>query len=523
MRFGGLWAGLFLLGLGAPAHAAWQEVRTPHFLIYSEGSPDFIRRFANNLERFDQSLRKIFQFADPAGDDPNPLTIFMVDSVEQVNSLCRGGHDKANRAEADAACRYVAGFYDGRASGSVAFVPRAVWDGSIGARTILFHEYAHHMMLANSQAAYPAWYVEGFAEFISNVKLDKPGEVGVGLPANDRYGSLIGGRRIPVRELLTTRAASLNSEDSVTFYARSWLLTHYLTFSLPRNGQITKYLAAINQGKSSADAASMAFGDLDALNKELEAYLTRGKFSYRPVPVTDLPAAAIRIRRLERGEAAMMPIRLQSQRAVTEQSAPLLAGQARHIAAAWPSDPGAQLILAEAEYDAGYDDEAEAAADRVLAVQPDNRKAMIFKALAIMHRAKEANQFADAIWKAARGWLLKANKAEPDAAWPLVLFYRSFLEQGKSPTANAIAALEQGAGLAPQDDQVRMMLVRQYLRERKVAQARAMLVPLAFDPHAAEDNPARRLLERLDKNGLAALSGPNIDISIEDPEPDNGK
>ncbi|MCZ4341056.1 hypothetical protein O4H52_05550 [Sphingomonadaceae bacterium G21617-S1] len=524
MRFDRLAVAMAMLCLGAPLQAAWLEVRTPHFRIYSEGTPDTARRFATNLERFDRSIRTIFAFADRPGDDPNPLTVFMVDSIDQVSSLCRGGA-KVARGESDP-CRYVAGFYDGRAAGSVAFVPRTAADNPTGARTILFHEYAHHLMLANSPAAYPAWYVEGFAELISNVKLDKPGEVGIGLPAEDRFWSLTQERRIPVRELLTAKPADLSSADGVTFYGRAWLLTHYLTFSPTRTRQLTNYLGAINQGKSSEEAASVAFGDLDTLNKEVEAYLSRGRFSYRPVQVADVPAAAIRIRRLERGEAALMPVRLRSQRAVDEESAPLVVAQARQLAAPWPNDPGAQLILAEAEFDAGYDDETEAAADRVLAVRPDSRDAMIFKALAIMHRASQGHHFDDAIWRAARGWLLKANKIEPDAAWPLFLFYQSFLDQGKTPTANAVSALEQASGLAPQDGHLRMMLVNQYLRDRKLAYARAALAPLAYDPHASGDNPARRLLDRLDKDGLAGASRdmmPNIDISVDEPKPGKPK
>jgi predicted Zn-dependent protease len=215
------------------------------------------------------------------------------------------------------------------------------------------------------------------------------------------------------------------------------------------------------------------------------------------------------------GEAAMMPIRMQSPRMVDSRTAPLVAADARRIAAAWPGDPGAQLILAEAELDAGDAAAAEAAADRALVAEPGMRIAMIFKARAQMARAQEANRFDDATWRAARGWLLKANKLQPDAAWPLMLFYSSFLQQGEKPTANAVSALKRSAELTPQDNQVRMMLVGQYLRDRQLKEARALLAPLAFDPHASSGNPARRLLERLDRDGLAAVEGPGAGLIAE--------
>lgn len=506
MRFGKWVAALAALWMGAPLQAAWYEVRAPHFTVYSQGSADTIRRFVTDLERFDQAARKLLAYADHEGDDPNPLTVFVVENVNAVSKLCKDG--RAKQVE-DKACKFVAGFYDGRADGSVAFVPRSAGSGSplaLTAQTILFHEYAHHLMQVNSLAVYPAWYSEGFAEFMANVKLDRAGEVGVGLPAYSRAYSLLRERAIPVRDVLMISPSRLPPGDRSAFYGRAWLLTHYLTFAKGRDNQLTDYLLALNRGTPNAEAAAAAFGDLDVLDKEVRDYLN-GKMSYLPVKVSDLPPERIRIRRLDAGEEALMPIRLQSRRSVNSETAPGVAAEARRLAEAWPGSAGAQLILAEAEFDAGNDDAAEAAADRALAVEPDMAAAMTFKAQAIMHRAQNGNHFDEPIWRAARGWLLKANKIENDAAWPLILYYRSFLQQGKKPTDNAVEALVRGVVLVPQDGGVRLMLVSQYLRDGKVKEAKALLTPLAFHPHAPPDNPARRLLDRIDARGADALSG----------------
>lgn len=531
MGFGKWMAALAALGLPAPLQAAWNEVRAPHFIVYSQGSPDTVRRFVTDLERFDQAARKLLSYGDYEGDDPNPLTIFVVDNVDAIVKLCKGGEgkDKADKARADKACRYVAGFYDGRAEGSVAFVPRSAGGGSplsLGAQTILFHEYAHHLLLANSLAVYPAWYVEGFAEFLSNVKLDRPGEVGIGLPAFSRAYSLFEQRPMPAREILTVNPSTLSPVDRVIFYGRAWLLTHYLSLGPGRKTELTEYLQAINKGEPNAEAAARIFGDFDVLDKELERYM-RGKMPYLPVIVAPIPPERIRVRRLDPGEEALMPVRLQSKRMVDEETAPGVAEEARRLAAPWPSDPGAQIILAEAEYDAGNDDAAEAAADRALSANPAYGAAMIYKALAIMHRAEQANRHDDMVWRGARNWLLKANKIENDAAWPLILFYRSFIQQGSKPTPNAVAALERGVALVPQDDNVRMMLIGQYLRDRKIKEAKQLLSPLAFNPHAPPNNGARRLLDRINERGAEALSGWDmpaietgpIELPPEKPEP----
>jgi len=510
MRAGG-WIGALLgLCLALPAEAAWHQVRTQHFIIYSEGAPDRLRKFAIDLENFDQAARKALNYEAGEGDNPNPVTVYVVDNFDAVKKLCRGGET----TEKDkAACRSVGGFYRARISGSVAFVPRNAGTGpmDLDARTVLFHEYAHHLMTAHSQATYPAWYVEGFAEFISNVQL-RTNEVGIGYPARSRAWSLFAGAGMSVKELLTVNPSALSPERRSTFYARSWLLTHFLTFSADRNEQLIAYLHAINKGKSSAEAAVEAFGDIEQLDKQVDAYLRGNRFGFLPIVVTQPAAESIRMRQLSPGEAAMMPVRLQSQRSVDNETAPQVAAQARAIAAAWPNDADAQLILAEAEFDAGNAVEAEAAANRALAADPAQRGAMVFKALARMRQARDSNRFDSGTWRDIRSWLLKANKLEPDAAWPLMLYYRSFLDQGERPTPNAVAALQRSAELSPQDNEVRMMLVSQYLRDKQLRAARATLAPLAFNPHAAPGNPARRLLERLDRDGLSAIDGPEAGL-----------
>src|SRR3546814_11684303 len=74
--------------------------------------------------------------------------------------------------------------------------------------------------------------------------------------------------------------------------------------------------------------------------------------------------------------------------------------------------------MAEIEYDAKNNAEAEAAADRALALDPKLVVAMIYKGRVLARRAAESKQADD--WKAARSWFIKANHADPDFALPLV-------------------------------------------------------------------------------------------------------
>jgi len=128
-----------------------------------------------------------------------------------------------------------------------------------------------------------------------------------------------------------------------------------------------------------------------------------------------------------------------------------------------------------------------------------------------MQRARAAGKYDNDSWKIVRRWLLKANRIEPDAAWPLYLFYATYRTQGITPTANAVAALERAHVLVPQDNDVRMTLVNQYITEEKFEAARAILAPLAFSPHLPPDHPAAKLLAQIDAR-LKAGKG-KVDIA----------
>src|SRR5688500_4343027 len=99
------------------------------------------------------------------------------------------------------------GFYIPRASGSVAFTPRRSGLNSNGgaddldAEKILLHEYAHHFVLQNYAGAFPAWFVEGFAEFNSTARFAKDGSIAFGIPASHRAGELMSTRGSSVEAL----------------------------------------------------------------------------------------------------------------------------------------------------------------------------------------------------------------------------------------------------------------------------------------------------------------------------------
>lgn len=489
-------AALFAMLSAAPAAAEWREANSEHFVIYADSNETWLRGFADRLERYDGALRLSRGMTTPAGAKSNRLTIYVVPSIDAVARLCGAG------------CGAVAGFYVPRAGGSVAYTPRATGgsDDPFNADVVLFHEYAHHLMLENFAAAYPRWFVEGFAEFNATAKVLPGGAVQIGAAAQHRAYGLLFASPLPIATLLDSSKVRLDGERTEVFYGRAWLLTHMLMFDAARKGQLGVYLKLINEGKPNLVAAQTAFGDLKVLASDMERYLKRPRISALTLNPTSIEVAPITIRTLGAGEAATMAVRMRSDRGVNRTAAAHVVRDARKRAGDYANDPAAQVVLAEAEYDAGNDAACEAAADRALAVDAKNRGALLYKGQARLRIAATAKATDPKVWREARSWIVKANRLDPDAAEPLMRYYESFLTAGETPNDGAIDGLYRAFELSPHDVGLRLMLVHRMLLDDKAKDARLLLLPLAYDPHAPADNPALKLIGLID----GGMTGPAI-------------
>jgi hypothetical protein len=88
--------------------------------------------------------------------------------------------------------------------------------------------------------------------------------------------------------------------------------------------------------------------------------------------------------------------------------------------------------------------------------------------------------------KEARRFAVSANRIDPDHPVPLILFYRSFIAAGETPTPNATTGLTSAHLLAPEDADLRLMLARQLFADQKPDQVRLLLTPVAYSPHDGE-------------------------------------
>lgn len=487
------WLGMILLAGAVPARAEWLEASNAHFVIYGDLSRAKMQQFADRLERFDAALREGLALPDTLGAPANRVTIYVVRDESEVGRLYgRGGAD-------------VAGFYNGRVEGPIAITPRAT-DGDdqyFNAQLVLFHEYTHHVILSSSSGYYPGWAGEGLAEFFAVVRFQANGDVILGAPNVARGYSIMTDNPMSVSDLIATDTRRLTPDAEYQKYARGWLLIHYLLLGGKRSGQFTEFMKQVNKGMPSADAAKAAFGDLRKLDRELNTY-REGKLGAVVMAGNKLKPLPVTLRALDPGEAAMMPLRIRSTVGVNEQQAKALIDPARTVAANYPQHAWVQRVLAEMEFDAGNIAEADAACDRVLAIDANNVDALIYKGQVEARQALAAKDDVaarTAHWKAARRWFVKANRANPDYAYPFVLFYGSFAPLGETPNQSAVAGLEQAVALVPQADSVRMMLAVEKLRAGDLPAMRAALAPVAADPHGGPDNLAAKLIAVIDAGG----------------------
>lgn len=466
------------------ASAEWREARSSHFIVYADDSEAGIRDLATRLERFDALVRRLHKLEQVDGQASNPLTVFVLPNSDAVQRLY--GNDRG-----------VAGFYVPRASGSVAFTPAHGDAGSLQPQLVLFHEYGHHLLLGNSTIAYPSWFSEGYAEFVSTTRFDKTSAM-IGVAAQHRAYGLTQTTGISIQRLLDPRPYKLSDVEREALYGRGWLMTHWVTFDSARHAKFTEYLKLINAGTPPIEAATKAFGDLKKLDRELDRYLGANTLPAIAIPYSSLPAINVTVSSLPPAARALMPFRERSVRGVNDTTALPLYAKAAAAVARLPEDPLAQSWLAEMAFDAKRDDNAEAAADRALAVDPKSVQALLYKAQVRLRRAATAKSTDKKVWAEARSWIVKANRVDPNGAAPLVLFYQSFQMADQTPSASAAKGLERAFELIPQDGYLRMLLVRQKLIEGDTESARTYLRPIAFDPHAAPDNPAAKLLAMID-------------------------
>lgn len=477
---------LLLLASPAAAHAEWREAVSKHFVIYSEGSEAELRDAALGLEKYDHLLRLMLKTPT---DHPIRLKVYLMKTIEDVQKTMGTGTGTG-----------VAGYYEANARGSMAVGMRKD-EGSVqmnfSGQMVLFHEYAHHLMLQYFAAAYPMWYVEGFAEYYGTTRILLNGyELGHMAPYR-RASFKADGEWMPLKKLLTARTYKEIDDRSDLLYAEGWLLVHYLADNPKRSGQLGKYLALINQGSDFKAAMDAAFGpDAAELNAELHRYAQRQQLEAIRITFPALDVGAIQVRSLGPARSALMKEQIALERGLFAKEIADFASDVRRKAQSAPGDPHALSLLTEAERLAGNGQAAAAAADRWLAASPGEPRALMLKGMIAIDALSAARSTDAGAWAAARKLVADARAAAPADPMILQAYYDSYAAGGALPPARAQNALYRAMELVPQDGQLRFKVASDFERRGLYEAAILAIRPLAFRAHDPQDESAKEKAKR---------------------------
>jgi hypothetical protein len=465
--------------------AEWYEAKSANFIVYSDGSERAARDFAEKLERFHYVLRLYHNLQAPP--PANRLRVFLLPTITAVGRMA-GGSGIAGYYVGDARAPMLVGTRNQGTRSNDIRTRRN--ETEIDAESVLLHEYSHHFMYHYFPATYPTWYQEGFAEFWGATRFLPNNVVEVGRPVDYRYQSFQGGRWLTARQLLAAQSYADVPELDL-LYAEGWLLVRYTFENRERHRQLQRYLALINAGKPYAEAAAEAFGDLQRLNSELFTFAGRTRFNVVQLPFRELPAGEVAVRTLRPAEQALLEheIRL-AQGSISHREIGDFASDIRRIAARFPDDPFALALLTEVERLAGNRDAADAAALRWAAVAPNDGRALMNQGLLRMD-ALRASRSADlAAWGAARQLLTRANQLTPNDPLILEAYYDSYAALNALPPEAAQNALYTAMELAPRDDGLRYKVAHDFERRDMIAEAIAIIRPLAYRLPTREDESA---------------------------------
>lgn len=507
----------------AIAEAEWHRASSKHFVIYSDDSAAGLRDFALELETFDATYRMARKVPDPELADGNKLHIFVVKDIKSVQNTLGGG-------------RGIAGYYVPRGSGAIAVVPRLAGNAdpeSLNARTIFYHEYAHHLMYETITGPMPGWLVEGFAEFFSTADVDvKKQQVALGKTAMHRASGINYLAPIPIEKMITNDYEKLDGREIYALYSYGWVLTHYLTFETERRGQLDDYLGRLRQGEPPLDAAEAAFGSLKKLERDMVSHSKQQRLPFILLPAPEIAPSSITVGPVNQAAQAAMPYFLQSQAGTDKDEAQKVVAALRLVAQQYAGDAFVQRALAEAEFDVGEWDRATVAAMHAAAMDPNMVDAQIYIARIAMGRAKDdklelGDEEKQALYGQARKAALAAMKISPLDPEPLELYYRSFADQGEAPPLIAVNAILKAVQLAPYGRSLRLTAAQEYLKLGRVDSAKALLAPIAFDFHAkGVAKIAREAVDEIEAGNLDAalskLKANEASISNADDEDDDG-
>ena len=474
---------MYFLRLGAvaafmmfafPASAAWLVAETPHFRIYGQVTDTRIRAEAANLEDY-HNLLEVFTKRKFADNAPK-LDIYLVDRPQDM-LIVRPELPKS-----------AAGVYVPSRGGIFALSSDMGNDSMMSGREVLLHEYAHHYMMQVGNTAVPAWYVEGFAEYLMTSNF-RPDRIEFGGISKGRYWTLTNMSWLPLEQVLQRPT---KSEDQAIFYAQSWLLTHYLNRVQGMPAKRDAYLNKVAQGADPVEAFRTEVDpNFVVFNGRLKNYISGRSLTYSQMTRTASQSSPVKVRALPAAADAMLLPFLAVQLPQEAEDDAANMQRLRTEAARHPDDPWVKRTMAIAEAAAGDPKLAAALLDAQLAARPDDAELLRWRA--DVYQADRAGASAEDI-SAARKLLVRAFKAEPNNWLVLRDYVETFTSRGVAPPPAVLEVMATAHNLAPQERSLAYLTGTRLAEAGHYPAAALAIAPIVNNPHNSSDMTRQRAL-----------------------------
>jgi len=481
-------SGVLLLSV-VPAHAEWVRAETDKFVVYGQGGEKSVREFATKLTTYDWVLRRFH----PSTVDRRAATkvqVFLLDGPSQLKRV------RPNLR------KHTLGFYNAMNEGVFAFAVKG--DGALGADDVLFHEYAHHFMLENFPAAYPAWFVEGWAEYFMTTEIAKD-QIKIGGYSPARAHGIFNETWLPMEELLSKTTGETRPERANAYYSQAWLLTHYMRSDPERANQLNQAIKAVAAGKDPVKAFQEATGGSLA---ELTAALKK----YRKLPMLGIknPALApqMTVTMLPRSADEFLLDNLRLTLSATGQVDADFLEDVRRRAAKYPDDQLAERTLARAEFVMGDVAAGEAIMKRRLDARPNDLEDLLLAGTGQLMAGMRSSAAREARYRAARPMLAKAYQLDKGDFRTLYAYALSRSIEPVFPTENDLAALSEARRLAPAVQENAFRLGMALLQKGRRDDAAAVLAPVLNNPHGGQAAAQARTLLNQGRLGVLDLTEP---------------
>lgn len=502
--------GLFLLGLAGPVNAeSWIKVQSAHFEVYSSAPEKTTRDYVRKLEAF-RNLTNILLGSTGAGPQVR-FTIYLLNNPDKMQSV------------RPSFAKQVAGVYMPCVEGLSAYATVQkggdLMDDQDVSLVILFHEYSHYIMFQHAKTYYPTWYVEGFAEYLSTAYPNK-GKITIGELSNMRMSTLaedrwIGFERVLNPEFEFTGDKKNDAWEMQSFYAQSWLLTHYMLNDPGRAKALNLYFAELTKGTDPIQAWEGSTGiKVNSLRGLLKSYYS--KMYYMELPVPEYSDSDITVEKLSPETNTFLFDRSLLMTCMEPSQGKDVLGR---LTALKPSLGGKlefDLTLGRAQLLFGPPEDAEATIGAIVDAHPESFEAnylmgRIYFKQSLVATGQDERDLTDA----SNGFFAAAYTINKLDAPNLYYFARSLSDQPGFPNASAVNAANGAHVLAPNVGDFAVFAAFVNLSTDKRNEAIALLMPFASDPHNPDQ--AKRFQTAIEaiKAGepthkvMSALNGPS--------------